>query len=419
MSKITVLEAQNFKRLTAVRIEPHPAQHTVVLNGKNGAGKSATLDAIQAVLGGKEESPDVPIREGERKATARVGLSNGLVAERTWTAKGTQLVLRNADGTAVPSPQTRLNELFSKRTIDPLAFASLKGWDQAATLKRIVGLDFAALDAERKGLYDQRKEVNRRAKDLTGQLKGLPPRDPEAPGEEVSVGELLTAHMEAQEAHTAHEARKRTVAETRMGNENLAARIEKHRVELNRLEESLRQRKAWIETELAALTKAEAELPDLAALNEQVAKVEETNRSVRANAQRAHVEALLSAASASSDNLTRQIEQVDEQKAAKLEAAEFPVEGLGFDDQGVTFNGLPFEQASHAERLRVSTAIGLALNPELKVLLIRDAEKLDQEGMALMSALAQEHDAQLWLERAGHEDAGAIVIEDGGVRGAP
>ncbi|MBN1612511.1 MAG: hypothetical protein JW940_38125 [Polyangiaceae bacterium] len=82
---------------------------------------------------------------------------------------------------------------------------------------------------------------------------------------------------------------------------------------------------------------------------------------------------------------------------------------------GITYNGLPFSQASHAERVRISAAIGLALHPELRVLLIRDAEKLNERGVGLMAELAEEHDAQLWLERPGHQDPGAVVIEDGAV----
>jgi hypothetical protein len=33
----------------------------------------------------------------------------------------------------------------------------------------------------------------------------------------------------------------------------------------------------------------------------------------------------------------------------------------------------------------------------------------------LTAELAEEHDAKLWLERAGHSDPGAVVIEDGAV----
>jgi len=415
MPKITLLEAENFKRLRAVRITPDGS--VVVLNGPNGSGKTSALDAIWAALGGKEASPDVPIRDGARKALARVSLDSGLVVERSWSASGTtKLTITGADGERLASPQTLLNELCSKHTIDPLAFASMDPRKQAATLKQIVGLDFAGHDARRKVLYDQRTEANRDAKRLEARLGGMPEHDPTAPEEEVSVGELITAHVEAQEAHTAHEARKRIVAETRMGNDNIAARIAKHQAELNRLEESLREREAWIETEVASLTEAEAELPNLEALNEQVSRVEDTNKAVRANAQRKTVEGEFRAANDHANLLTEQIEAIDSEKTQLLEAAQFPVEGLGFDEQGVIYNGLPFSQASHAERLRVSTAIGLALSPKLRVLLIRDAEKLDADGMRLITELAEEHDAQLWLERACHSDPGAVIIEDGAVQ---
>ena len=72
MAKITVLEAENFKRLKAIRIAPDGS--VVVLNGNNRSGKSSTLDAIWAALGGKDASPEVPIREGARRAVARLWL---------------------------------------------------------------------------------------------------------------------------------------------------------------------------------------------------------------------------------------------------------------------------------------------------------------------------------------------------------
>ena len=41
-----------------------------------------------------------------------------------------------------------------------------------------------------------------------------------------------------------------------------------------------------------------------------------------------------------------------------------PVEGLSFSDDGsVTFNDLPLDQASHAEQIRVSMAMAMALIP--------------------------------------------------------
>src|SRR3989304_3884804 len=86
MSKILELHGENFKRLKVVTIRPDG--NVVVLNGPNGSGKSSALDAIGGALGGKDASPEVPIRRGERKAVARVTLDSGLVVESTWTAAG-------------------------------------------------------------------------------------------------------------------------------------------------------------------------------------------------------------------------------------------------------------------------------------------------------------------------------------------
>jgi DNA repair exonuclease SbcCD ATPase subunit len=112
---------------------------------------------------------------------------------------------------------------------------------------------------------------------------------------------------------------------------------------------------------------------------------------------------------------TAEIEAIDAEKAAMLAAASFPVDGLGFGaDGGVTFQGVPLAQASGAERIRVSMAIALAANPQIRVVLIRDASLLDEDSMAAVVALAEAADAQVWLERVGTADPEAVVIVDGG-----
>lgn len=79
----------------------------------------------------------------------------------------------------------------------------------------------------------------------------------------------------------------------------------------------------------------------------------------------------------------------------------------------VTLNGLPLDQASAAERLRVSVAIRLAMNPRLRVLLIRDANLMDRESMRLVAEMARAAGAQLRLERVEVDDQATVLIEDG------
>ena len=84
-------------------------------------------------------------------------------------------------------------------------------------------------------------------------------------------------------------------------------------------------------------------------------------------------------------------------------------------EDGVYLNGLPFEQASGAVKIKTSVALGIKMNPELKVLIIRDGSLLDANSMKTIETMADENDAQIWIERVGDKDKNAILIVDGEV----
>jgi len=110
-------------------------------------------------------------------------------------------------------------------------------------------------------------------------------------------------------------------------------------------------------------------------------------------------------------DLASTIVRLDAEKAERLAAATFPIEGLGLNDSGVTWNGLPFEQASTAIRTRVSVAIGAALNPRLKVLLIRNGNDLDAKNLQLLADFAEEQALQIWVEKIAGGPKGMMTVE--------
>lgn len=118
-----------------------------------------------------------------------------------------------------------------------------------------------------------------------------------------------------------------------------------------------------------------------------------------------------------SDELTEEIECIDAEKAQLIREASFPVEGLGFGEEGITYNTIPFDQASAAEQIRVSVAIGLAMNPNLRFVRISDGSLLDSKSLAMIRDMAQEHDAQVFMERVGEGEECQVIIEDGMVKG--
>ena len=154
-------------------------------------------------------------------------------------------------------------------------------------------------------------------------------------------------------------------------------------------------------------------------LKEKLAQLDISNREARENAAHAAAVKLVAAKQFASSTRTTRIEAIDEEKAAKLAATKFPIPGLSFTDDCVLFNGLPFLQASGADQLRVSVAIAAALNPKLRVMLVRDGSLLDPQSLALLGQLAAEHDLQVWVERVGRDESCSVVIEDGHLGVAP
>ena len=55
------------------------------------------------------------------------------------------------------------------------------------------------------------------------------------------------------------------------------------------------------------------------------------------------------------------------------------------------------------------------MNPDLRVMLIRDGSLLGEEAMAMLAEMAGESDAQIWVERVSTGEEVSVVIEDGTV----
>lgn len=424
---IVELRAENIKRLQAVQI--HPSGELVVIGGRNAQGKSSTLDAIEMALGGASTIPPDPIRHGARKGRVVVDLGE-LVIERVFTPKGTSLTVTSKDGTLQKSPQALLDSLCSSIAFDPVAFARLEPKKQDEVLKRVLGLDFAELDADRAKLFAARTDTKRELKGLEARLDAMPAPEAGLPKAEQSAADIL-AEVEQRQAQRAENEKARAfVVELEREHRGLGSDLQALDRRIAELEEKLAEarsdREAVAERRDSLTASIERKREEVAALVDpdldepkaRLATLEATNRKVRQVQERAKLEAEAKKLAARADELTGAIEAIDEKKAAALASAKFPVEGLGFDELGPTLHGAPLEQASQAEKLRLSVAIGAALNPRLRVMLLRDGSVLDDDGMRLLAELAQAHGLQLWCERVGDRDASAIIIEDGMVRGA-
>jgi Tfp pilus assembly protein PilX len=428
---IVRLEAQNIQRLTAVTIEPSPDSSALVLAGGNEEGKSSVLDAIEMALAGEKVLPPEPIRRGQEKAHVVVDLQD-IIVKRTFTSKGSSLTVTNREGLKYPSPQALLDALYNRLTFDPLAFAQSRPSEQAETLRKLAGLDTADLDAKRKAEFDARTLVNRDVANAKGAIEKAA-HYPDAGDELVDTAavleELAAADRLAEAAAAADRNHQAAIATARVASsshERAKAALESAKAALRQAErdfanseKSDKELNAAVGVAQTASFEAAAAVPDRAELREKVKRVQFKNAQVEANRRRKGLAEELERVQATAAAHTKAIELLDVEKASRLADAKFPIEGLGLNGAGVTWNELPFEQASTAIRTRVSVAIGFALHPKLKVLLVRNGNDLDGKNLQLIADAAKEQGGQLWIERiAGGNGLQTVEIQDGAVKGA-
>lgn len=426
--RIVSLKAENVKRLKAVEITPDG--DVVRITGRNAQGKSSVLDAIAMALGGKELCPTEPIRRGQEAAAVSIDMGE-LRVTRRFNAKGSTLEVRNADGAKFSGPQAILDSLVGQLTFDPLEFSRMKPAAQRESLLSLLGIGDAldALDAKRAAAYDLRRDANREVDRLANALASLQVPPDNTPAEAVDTAALLK-EIESADA----------VTKRRAGEESLLSNLEHDARSAAAFEQRSAERVRAAEAELCAAQEALSDarkavlnagaavgeqrkvlesiiVPDTTAARAAIAGAQATNAAVFLRVRRASISDERVHALSLSAKHQSAIEAVDAQKAALLSDAKWPIEGLGFGSDGVTLNGLPWEQASSAEQLRASIAIAMSMNPRLRVLMVRDGSLLDADSLRMLEEAVGENGYQLWLETVGDKGSVGIVIEDGEVDG--
>lgn len=408
--KIIALESNNVKRLKAVEI--HPDGSLVIVGGNNGQGKSSVLDSIMFALGGKGSLPPEPVRHGESQARVKLDIGDFVIERRINPDRSGTLKITGADGGK--HGQALADRLLSSISLDPVEFLRLPAKEQAETLRRLVGLDFSALDAARAASFGERTDINRETKRLEAQVQAIP-HDPTAPESEVSAAEISRELASAHEANRIADQANRMAWDARSKVERIQSEVDDFK---RRLADAENRLKLATEDHLKAEDAAsQAAKIETAPIEQRLADVESENRRWRSASDRARLVESAKKSATEAEALTAKLASIDAEKGKMLSSAKMPVDGLSFSDEGlILLNGVPLSQASSAERLRLSVAMAIALAPELRVILIRDGSLLDAANLAIIGEMAAQHDAQVWVERVGDHDAGAIIIEDGSVK---
>ena len=314
-----------------------------------------------------------------------------------------RLEVTNKAGVKFESPQQLLNGFLGSLSFDPLAFANMKADEQKEILLDIVKppidlkkleRDFHELYSERTAIGRQRDQAKAVADETNIDFTGVPDQEID-----------LTQHSRDLEKKL-----KENAAIDKVNGEilQLKAIIEKVKKELADAEADL----IVAESHRASLQK---EKHDVSVVQSELSQSEVMNRRVRAKAK--HISEIQAFAKLKNqyDTMTNDLKAMTEQKSTALGSVKMPIEGLGVTSEGVTFNNIPFSQLSGAEKLKVSLAIAMAINPDIRVIRITDGSLLDSDNIKIVEEMAKEKGYQVWLERVEDTNSMAVHIEDGEV----
>jgi hypothetical protein len=301
------------------------------------------------------------------------------------------------------------------------------------------------LAADNHGLYYlRRRELNRvceaKQKALEQQREmllrlGGPLEKSERKGTLAQMRALMALQAEAEERRKVEGALK----EAREAADNLGSKVSQLRTERERLVSQIAALDDRIQT--AALNQqgweqdaqdAEAvlaKMPDRAAeigrLQREITTAERDNEALRkrelADEQVRRLAGEAEAARAEHKKADDILKGLRELRGHLLDGVDLGVKGLSVGDDELRLNGLPFAQASTGQAYEVAIGLAAAARPGLGILLVDNAESLDNEHRDHLFRIANQHGLQLVLLEVDRAKHGLCIeiTEDGAPAAEP
>ena len=411
---IIEISVTNFMRIVAVHITPNGTD--VVVVGKNAQGKTSFLEALRWALAGKDAIKNKqPIRMGEEFAEVILKLDDMTISKYLSIDGKPQLKIKSNEGAYFPSPAAMLKKLVGELAYNPTDFMALHPKKQVEVLLSMIDTgeeSIPNLDKQREEAYGLRTIINKDAKKYESLRNncGYIPND--TPTEEISIAGLS---QELTEALAIEEQHRHDMA----GLDKRTRKISDARDQIRILHETIAQ----LEDEEDSLETSinNYEDPKTSEIQGQINSADAINKQVRLAKDRDNYADQMHKAHDRSTELTHEIEEIDETKAYILEQANMPVDGLGFDENGITLNGVELARCSSTEQIKVAMGVYFGTAPQgpnaIKIVIIQDGSLLDEDSLEYVKKICAEKGYQPIIEKVSKEaGANEILIESGEVK---
>jgi len=155
-------------------------------------------------------------------------------------------------------------------------------------------------------------------------------------------------------------------------------------------------------------------VPDVSAINNEIKTMDEYNSKIRSNNAYIEKQESLEINRDLLESNQTTLKALEAEKIKIIKDAKMPVLGLAFDDSGLLYNGLQLteSQISKAKLIEIGLKISMALNPNLRIMRIKDGSLLDSETLEIVRNSCKENDYQLFLEKVTDDNQIGFILEE-------
>ncbi|MCB0265934.1 MAG: AAA family ATPase, partial [Calditrichaeota bacterium] len=381
--KVSKLEIRNVLGIKAFAADD--LGDVIKLKGKNGAGKSSVINAILAAL--KYDALPLEKRREILKQNGSVSLeitgaeNDRWIVQRIIEEGKSRLKVKSKNG--VTGNQSTLNNFIGDNFVDLGKFLEMPRDKQAKAVLDMVGLSepLAEFDAQYQAAYQERRDIGRDRDNI-----GFNPEKPEAV-EPVSVSELAQELQKAQDTNTVKNRHHEEMHKA-------TQKIQELETQINELQ---KQKTTWeshlkIETELYN----RIEPVEIEPIRQQIANAEEINQKAGIYARWQETRTAYNKKDAEYIRKTAELNHIKTQKMKLIKSAKFPVEGLSYSEEGLTYNNHPL--ISDGQYRKIAFSIAKALKGDLSLATFENFSLLDPEAQAEVIREAHEAGFQVFVE---------------------
>lgn len=418
--KIYEVKSENFKKLSVIELTLDGKG--VTITGKNGVGKSTFIDVIYTTLTGNE-IPKNPIQSGKDKAKNTVKIKdesgNIIIVEKTYNGDKKTLTVKTATGAKYSSPQNFLNETIGNISFDPFEFMCKTPMEQKSFLMDLLNLDFKEIEKKKIDLLAEKNANTKSCLAIESELNSLSYHKDITDLTEKNAGDLLA---KLQEVNSLENQKSALIAESekfKNANTIFENRLTEIEEIINNLVKEQEDIYVKIEENKMKITETERNIEsiiisDVSNIQLEMQSIDEHNKKVRENIKYLDKQDSKDKVIRDGEKIKTALENLEAEKISIIKNANMPIAGLEFSDSGLLYNGLSLNenQLSKGKLIEIGLKISMALNPNLRIMRIKDGSLLDTEMLEIVRKACKDNDYQLFLEKVTDDNEIGFIIEE-------